>query len=354
MRTSWFLGAAGLVATAALAQNGRPPPPSSTPAPIKIGKPSSSGSGNTRAPIKIGKPAGSEGQGIGTEKQIYDATWKQPLQPATTSWKVGEPLKLLDPVATHVCLLTGISGNFAGGGERVVVGIDKNASGGARWYISGSSGQAELRATATCVAKAKFVPAVLNTSRLASYKLDHHMNGACADHIAASGWGYDKYAHFISEVAGKWRGGGEQLAVVRTGQNLGAIRVNGCSGFVDGAVTALGNFAPGAIARYWTANGNTGTPENATFARLSQNAKSSWLPGGEPFIAMDNGTPLAPVDQAICGIVYLSGKMQGYGESVDIEQKPVLGKMYWKVRLSNLADGGYLSTAVRCFARDQR
>lgn len=330
-------------APAAAEPNGRPPP-------IKIGTPSPSPS-PTPAPIKIGKPApkpeGFSGNDPNTTKQIYDAVLKVPLKPEFHEWLVGQPTKLLNPVATHICLLTGVGGNFAGGGERVVVGIDKGAAGGERWYISGSSGQAELRATATCVRKdlfAPYVPGMTPSYGIGSYKLPNHMNGACASHIASDGWRFNNYAHFISEVAGKWRGGGEKLGVVQTAQGLGAIQVNGCSGFVDGALTAIGSNS--FTAKYWTASGRTNTVAAATFSFTN-------ISGGG-FTTAGDDLVLAPVDEAICGIVGIAGKFQGYGEAVEIVVRAVNGKLHWVLQTKNQAAQGHVHGAARCFARDQR
>jgi hypothetical protein len=365
-----FIGTS--VAVAAIGQGGRPPPIGSRPAPIKIGGANPS---PTSTPITIGKPAptptqtpitigkkqepkkqGADGQGIPSEAQVFDWVLKQPLGAKEYKWAVGQPPQLLDPVQTHICLLTGVSGNFAGAGERVAVGVDNGAAGGPRWILSGTSGQAQLRATATCVEKMKFVPGVLSFDKMIAKKLPHHMNGACADHVAADGTGGMRYAHFISEMAGKWRGGGERLAAISLpqGGGVGAILVNGCSGFVDGALTAVATDGINA-AKYWTPSGRTATKANATYALMDATDAKKWsdyIPGGgDKFMVVVPGQKLAPVDQAVCGIVSISGKFQGFGEYVDIV--PEGG--FWTFKIGNAAPyGGFINAAVRCLARDQR
>jgi len=348
MRMTWIMAATGLIATSALAQNGRPPPINNLPAPIKIGK--------DPAPKKTDGMANS----IPSEAQVFEYTLKQPLAAKSYQWTAGQPPIIMDPLSTHICLITGVGGNFAGAGERIVLDVDQGAAGGARWTLGGTSGQAQLRVTATCAAKTKFVPAVIGdgkffggTNNLTGQKLPHHMNGGCADHIANDGTEAPRNAHFIAEMAGRWRGAGERLAVTRQGK-IGAIQVNGCSGFVDGSLIALRTSGTPA-AKYQTKTARTSSEGLATFALLKQNEKAGWslpfLPVGEPFQVANPDSDLVPYNSALCGFVYLSGKFQGYGEGVDIVAAP---NGYWRLTVSNAANGGYVSAAVRCFARDQR
>lgn len=347
MRMIWIMAATSVLATSALAQSGTAPPLKMLPPPITMSK--------SPPPKKTDGMAKS----IPSEAQVFEYTLKQPLAAKSYEWTVGKPPIIMDPLSTHICLITGVGGNFAGAGERVVLGVDPGAAGGARWTLSASSGQAELRVTATCAAKAKFVPAVIGdgkffgTNNLQGQRLPHHMNGGCADHIASDGTAVPQNAHFISEMAGRWRGAGERLAVTRKG-NMGAIQVNGCSGFVDGSLVALRTSGT-AAAKYQTRTARTSSEGLATFALLKENEKAGWslpfLPVGEPFQIANPNSDLVPYNSALCGFVYLSGKFQGFGEGVDIVAAP---NGYWRLTVSNAANGGYVSAAVRCFARDQR
>lgn len=216
-----------------------------------------------------------------------------------------------------------------------------------------------MRATATCAAKAKFVPAVLGdgtllgANNLIAVRSPHHENRSCDTHIAPNGANMPQYAHFIAEMAGKWRGGGERLAVTKT-QNTGAIMVNACSGYVDGSLLVLRTNGVAAT-KFQTKTARTASLGPATFALLKQNEKVDNGPlsflHGEPFQGVNPNSDLVPVNSAICGFVYLSGAFQGYGEGVDIVAAP---NGFWRLSLTNAANGGVVSAAVRCFARDQR
>ena len=60
-------------------------------------------------------------------------------------WSQGQPAKGLGPTSDRVCFLTGLKGNFVGGGERVRV----YASGGS-WYLEGNSAHTGVGAWASC------------------------------------------------------------------------------------------------------------------------------------------------------------------------------------------------------------
>lgn len=108
MRHNWLVALGMFAATAALAQDGKRPPP------------------------RNDKTVGA----IPSEQQAFEATLNQPPAPKTYSWKVGDPTILMQQTASHICMLTGVGGNFSGAGERVVLGIDKGAAGGPRWTLS--------------------------------------------------------------------------------------------------------------------------------------------------------------------------------------------------------------------------
>lgn len=62
------------------------------------------------------------------------------------AWEVGQPLVTMMPVYEGLCALTGVSGNFRGGGEQVFV-----SQSGGNWVLGGSTMQDYMWAQAHCV-----------------------------------------------------------------------------------------------------------------------------------------------------------------------------------------------------------
>ena len=62
------------------------------------------------------------------------------------AWVVGQPLVTMLPVSEGLCALTGVSGNFRGGGEQVFV-----SQSGGYWVLGGSTMQDYLWAQAHCI-----------------------------------------------------------------------------------------------------------------------------------------------------------------------------------------------------------
>ncbi len=330
--------------------NGRPPP-------IKLGTPAPTPT-PTSAPIKIGKPAPAP-QGFGAMTpaqldQMYGAILKIPMKLSVYQWKVNDQPVLMQPLATHVCLLTGVSGNFAGGGEHVTVGLDKGAAGGSRWVLSGTSGQYELRATATCAPKSAFTP-VATGGGLHTWNLAPGVNTGCGMNLT-----YTKVkrpqqpALFIRDMAGKWRGGGEALAIAK---NNDALANWACSGYVSGGLSAFGfsgakGFDGDGPIKFLTNSGRTSTLGNANFTMTVEGGKETFAPfgGGEAFQGISGQQLAIPVNAALCGFVRIAGKFQGYGERAELVQSGGL----WKLEVASQANQSYVSAVVRCIARDQR
>lgn len=340
LRTLLTVSAATLLASAASAQNGRPPAkPRTDPAPAGpvVGQ-----------PVKLADP---------NTQQL-----NKPLVTTTYHWQVGMNPVQLPPAATHICLLTKLAGNFAGAGERIALYIDSGAAGGPRWTLNGTSGQSELMGEATCAAKVQFVPAVNKPSELVAIAYDHHVNGGCGNHIVQMPDPADTHAFFISGVGGKFRGGGESITAFRQGKN-GAIKVNGCSGYVDGTLLSIGDTS---VAKAMFRTGSARVPagsRNTNFGASMSGPKSeSFLHVlGDMFtfqtgadLSVDTVTPgntvMVPQNEALCGIVGIVGKLQGYGEEITI----LKSGGYWKLHVNEQGEDASLAAVSRCFARDQR
>lgn len=376
MRSSRQLNVAiGLIcvsvfAMPAIAQNGRPAPinhngpPSSGQQPIKIGKPAPASP--SPKPIRIGEPssstsnAGDSPKNKDTVDATYDWILKQPLEPEWFTWEVGQGPIELPAVATHLCVLTGVSGKFAGGGEKVQLVIDQGAVGGPRWRLNGQSGQPALRAAATCVKREKFVPMAEHPNKVQVHAFSERMFSECPpDTGLLSTAPYAREAAFLSTIGGKFAGGGEMLAVAVSAKSKShVLRGEACSGAVIGAVTTFSDPEIAEV-KYRTQTARTNSQRAATFVQRDDQAAPTWFDSlmgtGVPFTSA--GTEdlwLTPVDEAVCGLVSIRGKLQGYGEEVSIRLASNNGKMWWKLGAQTLAQGSFLEVGVRCLARDQR
>ena len=332
MKVLTFTAAAlALLATAAAAQQ----------QPIKIGG-SGGGTGGRPAMVIKGGPSPD------------DKMLATPFAVSTYEWKVGKGPVAGPPASTHICLLTRVSGNLAGGGERISLWVDKGATGGARWMLNGTSGQAELLAGMTCVPRNRMVPA--GPINAASY--GNHMTGSCAPHVVPMPDATIGRAFFISGLSGRWRGAGEGVAV-EAGLFNTKIRVTGCSGSVDGTLMSVG-VRPGKMVLYRTPSDRSPKINASTFVlgKSGDDRRPWWDASGDPFYygsKNNQSVAMAPVDEAICGIVALSGKFQGYGENAEVGAfKNDDGRIWWRASISNQAELYSLRMGVRCIARDQR
>lgn len=341
--------AVGLIVHPALAQNGRPPP-------IKLGSPSPSPSPTPAPePIKIGQPASppkpAGNQGVlsgGSIDQFIDAGLRIPLKPTTYSWSTGSAPVYMEPVKTHICLLTGLAGDFAGAAERVALQIDSGASGGARWLLTGTGAQT-VNVTATCVQKTGFTSGMLgleNTDQIQSNVVVH---SGCNEALSKNSFASPVFAAFLREIAGRFRGGGETAQISADGTGM---RLTGCSGYVSGA--ALGIRLNSPTGTKFIRNGIRSS--SAAYAAMGVSAhggiEGGWgFPDLKPIAGMQ---PLVPVSEGFCGLVIVSGKFQGLGEAVEIGRQPYKGVDYWVLKARSLANDSKVFAAASCLARDQR
>lgn len=338
------------LAPAGAEPNGRPPP-------IKLGTPSPSPS-PAPAPIKIGKPAPSPAPtSAGAQtlsgvdmNQMIDAGLKLKLQPQVFQWSAGQGTVQMAPAATHICLLTGVAGNFAGSGEHIVVQVDNAAAGGARYTLSGTSGQAQLRGSAVCVKKDRFTPGMIATENVKHAAQPFQLNSNCNDArfpIASKG---PEYAHFIREIVGKFDGDEDRIRTVTTPESASTY-MKACSGYVGGAGSAIHMIGSAPI-KYYGPNGRTASASAANFDAWSSK-QNNWQATQSPNSWVQGAYYLAPVEQALCGLTKVAGPFGSYGEGAEIVMVQRDGAMWWAAQVGNLGVGT-VAMSARCIARDQR
>jgi hypothetical protein len=333
-----------------------PPPPLVG---IKIGGGGGQTSGEDKPATPPAKPAAKSNESkdsVGDPAEIFKWVLTQPLQPQSFSWKAGDPPTLLPKVATHICLLTEVSGKFQGGGERVQLLVDKGASGGARYVLRGDTSAGAMRATAICAGREKFVPIADKQGTAIVKHWPERVFTTCdpGQQLVQKG-GHPKHAVFLSTIGGKLNGGGEALVATAV-KNDERLDGWGCSGMVIGGMTSHGDqIWP--MVRYRTQSNRTLDVKAATFSAGVTTEYRGWYDrtfGGETLPSGDRAW-LVPVDEALCGLTMISGKFQGYGEAVVIKAKQNSdGRMWWYLTVGNLTNGNVVSGGARCIARDQR
>ena len=319
---------------------------SGNPPPIRIGEPSS---GPSQPPITIGPKPAANGPavpaGFNTTAAL-DAGLKIPLDAKTYTWTAGQTEPVLPSAKSFLCVLTGITGNLAGGGEHLILGVEANKP-NPNWTIMGTSGQSELAATVTCVNKNRFTPGMLNPDTIQQAPGPYKLATSCNVERMTTGYAGLTYALFIRELAGAWRGGGEQVRIVNSDMMVG-----GCSGNVGASIVAF-RFVSGGPVKFLSPFGRAPLNKNSTMSMMIDQPNNI---GGtsDLFSASANSRSLVPYDKALCGFVSLSGRLQGYGESVALAPRMVSGVMMWTLEMKSAANPTFLSASVRCIARDQR
>lgn len=279
-----------------------------------------------------------------TADAALDAGLKVPIDARVYRWTAGQSEPILPPAGGFMCVLTGLSGNFAGGGEHIVLGIEADAK-DARWTLMGTSGQAQLSAAVTCVPKNRFTPAMLDASSITQGPAPYLVSTSCNVRRTATTYPLATTALFLRELAGAWRGGGEQVRLAGS-----SMQVGGCSGHAGASMGAIG--FPGPV--QYLSNVGRGPLSAAATMTMTVSEPNNTGAAADLFSASASGRALVPYDRALCGFVGLAGKLQGYGESVSLEARMVSGIRMWWLDIKSAAKPSYLSASVRCIARDQR
>lgn len=350
LATSMIAAGVAVFGPAFAEPNGRPPP-------IKLGQPTGS---STQEPIKIGKPAptptstptakppGAEAlSGVDINKMI-DVALKMPMQPSVHKWQAGQPAVQLQPATTHICVLTGVGGNFRGAGERVELRVDMAAAGGPRYILAGTSAQSWTRAYAACVRKDRFTPAMVGGDTKVTHApepLMIHMGCSTARKVFTKL--EPEYAHFVREFGGKFDGLGD---FVRTSGN--SLYVSGCAGYAAGSASAIHMHDSGPV-KYLGPTGRTTNDAVARFYATKDNPEYG-KEAVTPMSLQSADRLLVPVSKALCGIAEVGGRIDTFYQGAEIVMVQHNGELYWKAQIANPSPGSGVTMAVRCIARDQR
>jgi len=256
---------------------------------------------------------------------------------------------------THYCVLSRVSGHFQGTGEFVQLTVENG-----KWKLkAGALTAGGVSAQATCVPKYSFAMADDKKASLIAGLVSPNaqMSGSCDISTTLIGDAAGK-AFFLAGMTGRWNGGGEAISVGPTGPDGAALRAKSCAGGTGGWALSYVLRPDKKPVRYFSATGPTTDANAATFSDFKAADAEAWW---EIFPKLDvKGTAelgpiqMAPVNQAVCGIVAISGKFRGSGEWISVLPK---GE-HWGLEIGNLqgedTDGGFIHAAARCVLRDQR
>lgn len=256
---------------------------------------------------------------------------------------------------THYCVLSRVSGHFQGTGEFVQLTIENG-----KWKLkAGALTPGGVSAQATCVPKYSFAMAEDKKASLVAGLMSDaaQMSSSCDVSTALAADAAGK-AFFLAGMTGRWDGGGEAISVSPSGADSAALRAKSCAGGTGGWALRYVLRPDKKPVRYFSPAGATTDANAATFSDFKAEDAVGWW---EIFPALETkgtasstGIALAPVNQAVCGIVAISGKFRGSGEWLSVLPKGD----NWVLEIGSLqgeeTGGGYVHAAARCVLRDQR
>lgn len=273
-----------------------------------------------------------------------EKTLATPLTAQKFSWTNGPPTTL-PATSTHICLLSGFAGKLAGAGELGKLYIDFGAPGGPRYMLGGTTGQGQFRVMAHCASRNQFV-----------WGSDRNVQPKITSLVQASGCMETGKlmkdatgAPFLAAFGGRFAGRGEKVAVQRASTGIQG-RINACSGTIT--MGGIG-YDDGKPILYRNPTSRSVTPTTYAFG-VGNNYKDTFAFSlfGDKQNFQDGKPAVVPFDEAFCGLTGLTGKFNGYGERVQIEQ---MGKYWWiSTTFGAGANEPYVGAAVRCLSRDQR
>jgi hypothetical protein len=269
---------------------------------------------------------------VGEIEQAIDTGWTS----GPYTWWQGQSSKLLKPVATHVCVLSKVSGRFAGGSEGVWVRAYNGY-----WYLGGRSDEAGVNGEAWCFTKNGFLAS--GTARWVSGEFQVATETTSCTSAAAWTWWGDA-ATILTGVSGRLAGYGEKLFVVQSADPFtsSSLNIQSCQKPVYAWAHSFFAGAP-----------SSGVP--ARFYGPEYTADTAWAASGTKY----HEVIMAPTGDAMCYLTYIAGDFDGSGEWARIYPVVSAGIERWALRVKGEPyQSGSGPTPIRakarCMRRDQR
>jgi len=228
--------------------------------------------------------------------------------------------------STHVCILTKVSGRFAGGGEAVQV-LRVNG----RWRLRTQSLQHGVGGEAFCFRKSGFLANGSDRGVSRQFANFAFAPDGCESE-SVSTWLGDATT-YVSGITGPWNGGCEFVKIHQAASGTAPSQLETGTGQDD---EIIGGFAQSFFA---------GTPGAGVRAKFFNSQTFA--------IGSNQSIVMAATDLAMCHFTEIRGDFNGGGEWVQI--RPVLdgGIEKWQL-ISRAVGGGGVNATARCFLRDQR
>lgn len=293
---------------------------------------------------------------LGCALQVDDASNSEPRDGETVSsallggwatgpfaWSQGLSDRMLEPVSSHVCVLSRMGGKFSGSAESVWVTHD-----GSRWFLRGSSRQEGVNAEATCFPRSGFIPPTSSptgspyrTIVAREEEMAYSAYRSCElaeQEIPVTGDGFV----FLSGIRGKMEGDAHWARVLQSPS------VNTPS-FLQGQICGdpISTQRLNAIGFHVTRTTGLATFINAAGVRGDLNAIPEFSVSGIGSVVM------APASRSMCAFTQIKGQFAGGGESVQIRSELVNGVEHWVLRSRKGNGSEHVSARARCYARSQ-
>ncbi len=256
------------------------------------------------------------------------------------NWTQGSSTIQMQPVSTHVCVLTRVSGDFDGGGESVMIS-QKNGW----WLMGGTSMQSGIGGQAYCFVRNAFL-----ANGAARWSSDDASVWASSSsgcfNFQHNGMWWGDATTLLNGIGGKLRTSGDRAQILQSNGAFtpSVMRIDTCqSGYLIayGLSFFAGTPNSGVLAKYWN---------NTTYIASSGNGCVNSYGVHE--------VEMAPVNDAMCHFTSIGGggNWDGGGEAVAIYPKFSGGIERWFLR----AQSGYCGESrktmaqAKCYRRDQR
>jgi hypothetical protein len=286
----------------------------------------------------------------GEEENVASASTEQALlggwATGPFTWSQGQPPMVLESTGTHVCMLSRMSGHYAGTGEAVDV---TTTADGNNWVLTGFSQQSGVSGEAICFPKSGFFSnsqaRVFSRETVASSfsrgsGISQNSGGGCQTDQEGLAQGSD--FGFIEGIQGEMAGSGEYGSVLQapSGTTITFLRDEICTG---GSHFTFGRFLRVMMP--------TATPAPAKWLntlgiRGDFNAIPEFSIGGN---RASDAVKMAPSALAMCAFTGIQGKFAGGGESVQIREEG----SNWVMRTTKGSASNFVAASARCFARFQ-
>jgi hypothetical protein len=249
------------------------------------------------------------------------------------TWVQGEPVRRMEKLDTHVCVLTGMAGKFRGTGEWVHVTDD-----GTHWTVGGGSLQSGVAADATCFRRSDF------TANGSARAIGDYVKSAKARDVPGCLAFKDVPETALSDTfvflqgiqgqlagAGEWAFVEQSLSTATRTRLLVNTCVRGQSLIAYALSYRVGNM--NRLATFMNTKGGRGDVYD--------------VPEFEAVGTQE--VRMAPADKAMCGLTRIQGEFMGAGESISIRVRDG----FWTLRTQQAGASEYVRAHARCFARRQ-